>query len=93
MKLFNQVSLNSWPIYRKLSDEHLGYLLNFSNFQECLLERGILTEAICHKLLQREAVLSFPFIFKLLNTEAFHHSQHSRGVLGLIRPGTCQWRS
>ena len=30
-----------------------------------------LIEAICHKLLQREAVLSFPFIFKLLNTKLF----------------------
>ena len=43
-----------------------------------------LIEAICHKLLQREAVLSFPSIFKLLNTKLFHHSQHSRGVLGQI---------
>ena len=31
MKLFNQISLNSWPIYRKLSDQHLGYLLTLSS--------------------------------------------------------------
>ena len=30
--------------------------------------KGHLIEAICHKLLQREAVLSFPFIFKLLRS-------------------------
>ena len=37
----NQVSLNSWPIYRKLPDQHLGYLLNFSDVQRVFTRKGI----------------------------------------------------